>query len=93
MSEPIKVGDLVQVVRSCCAKRVHPTVFVVGKIIADDFHKWGQAFCLDCGTLMPSVAFAHPRDDVKVAQPITWLKRIPPLSELGDVETKEEQPA
>lgn len=88
MSDQIEIGDLVQVVRSCCTKRVQPPTFVVGKI-EPAYNDYGQTFCSDCMKLMPDVAMVFPASG-RVAQPITWLKRIPPLSELDDVRQDEE---
>lgn len=90
MSEPIKVGDLVMVVRLCCVKYMDGDgpIFTVAKI-----HDIGRgSICTHCKSDLPDTARAASVAAF-VGVPLPWLKRIPPLSELGDVEHKEELPA
>jgi hypothetical protein len=90
MSEPIKVGDWVMVVRVCCDKYMDGAgpIFRVAKI-----HGLGRGtICTYCEAITPNTDRAAA-EGVLVGVPLPWLKRIPPLSELGDVEHKEEQPA
>jgi len=85
MSEQIKVGDLVIVIHSCCGvhlgkiRRVEALVAV--PIAGCDYCDYVHASYTDAefvGTVFPT------------AWPTSWLKRIPPLSELEGVKTEEE---
>jgi hypothetical protein len=84
MDKPISVGDLVMVVRACCSRRVRPLIFKVARI--DEGTIGG--ICVDCGAQMPTDSFGGP--DGPVGQPVSWLKRIPPLSELEGETTQED---
>lgn len=94
MAEPIKVGDLVMVVRghSCVLEHKGGIPFTVTGIkpaIGGGFR------CRMCGTrniasheyIAAELSFHNHRD---CGVPITWLKRIPPLGELDDVKQDEE---
>lgn len=78
MSQNIKVGDLVMVVRSSCEheERFLGSVFVVPKLIYD------CSTCRTCGHYNDTQWHAASPDDLSTGYPITHLKRIPPLSEL-----------
>ena len=81
MAEPIKVGDLVQVVRSCCVTRVDKPTFFVGQIDGGFSSFVGWWVCTCCYSTMPNGLFASPSSG-GAAQPMSWLKKIEPLSEL-----------
>lgn len=87
MSEPIKDGDMVVVVRwPCCAGDIG-YVFRVAEIIT----RTDVAICSFCrsrkgNTGMPIKA----RSESGALFPLQWLKRIPPLSELDDIKKDEE---
>lgn len=85
MSEPIKVGDLVIVTRSCCAKFVEgPTIYDVTAIREEP-----RARCSFCGGDVPGgpqgVGYRH-----RIGVPLSWLKKVPPLDELEGVKDREE---
>ena len=85
MSEPIKVGDLVQVVRPtpCGHNTVVGRVFVVKSISRGSSFNW----CLSCGHRW------GPEDQAEsgayFGASLWRLKRIPPLSELEGQRTEE----
>lgn len=92
MSEPIKVGDLVMVVRwgGCkCNGRIG-LVYQVAHVGSWDL----GGTCGNCGTesvIPPGVKFQYANSSSgRPNVPLQWLKRIPPLSELGDVKNDEE---
>ena len=85
MNKPIEVGDLVQVVHSCCDKFVVYPTFVV-----QDLTPTGD-FCFFCSTSLPPGMSAG--DPHRYGYPVQWLRRIPPLSELASEPRREEQPA
>jgi hypothetical protein len=83
MDKPISVGDLVMYTRSCCdGFRDGINIFRVGSI--HDAH-WGRAICTGCKKELPPTIYAA-REPSESGAPLSWLKRIPPLSELGDKE-------
>jgi hypothetical protein len=89
MSEPIKVGDLVRVVRACDCKplRGYGTIFMVEKI--------ETAFNLTCKHCSAVIRDGRPLAYGTISKgsgwhPLAWLRRIPPLSELDDVRQDEE---
>jgi hypothetical protein len=91
MSEPIKVGDLVAVKKACCiAMMAHP-IFTVGGF--ESFQGW-RIVCRSCLQTFPDASFATVagarNSEGEFHVPISWLKRIPPLSELDDVKHDEE---
>lgn len=78
MSEPIKVGDLVMVMRNHCNDHAVGTIFQVRSLLGDQF-----TYCPRCGSKghfgeLAELEFSgfHNR------MPLSWLKRIPPLEEL-----------
>lgn len=85
MSEPIKVGDLVQVVYVCCDKTWLNNIFQVSVIDI------GKCSCVTCGKQTLREACASGMSIFVI--PTSWLKRIPPLSELESTETNEESHA
>lgn len=78
MSErPIEVGDLVQVVRTCCHQHGRfGKIFTVASIL-----KSVTSECNRGHTTFGDVCRWDDRDET-VYLPMQWLKRIPPLSEL-----------
>lgn len=91
MSEPIRVGDLVQIVKPmpCCGRlgKHYGDTFTVSEIITTRFVN----ACAYCGARYAGTYAVDPADDL--AAEVRRLKRIPPLSELESTETKEELPA
>lgn len=94
MSEPIKTGDLVMVVRghSCVLASIGGVPFRVNDILPVRGGGW---HCNRCGekNLTPdsdgaNLAGFHSIRDRAI--PLKWLRRITPLGELGDVPQKEE---
>ena len=83
----ISVGDLVQVVRSCCEKvELVGIIYTVG--VLHSFH----TRCQFCGQENKNVQHASsgmPASDTPIGLPVSWLKRIPPLSELEGERTEE----
>jgi hypothetical protein len=97
VSEPIKVGDLVMVVRghSCFMDFYGGIPFVVDGLLAP---YGGGHMCKLCGMLnagpnevaATGLSYKGKRD---VRAPVSWLKRIDPLAEPEHVETNESIPA
>lgn len=81
----IKVGDLVMEVKypHCEGRKLGHVYPVVG------IDKTASA-CLKCGNYEPRGIHALLEGGLA---PLSWLRRIPPLSELESTEHKEEQPA
>ena len=86
MSERIAVGDLVIVVRWCCGKGPFGKVFKVGHF---DGPGWA---CLHCSTRFAAeqISSAELLMKDRNAAPVNYVKRIPPLEELGRETRKEE---
>ncbi len=96
MSEPIKPGDLVIVIRDgvCVCGGTGPgdigRIFLVGAIRMSH----GRV-CTDCHRKKPDTIVATPeeritRNGYDLIFSLDRLKRIPPLSELDDVKRDEE---
>jgi len=86
MDKPIAVGDLVQVVKACCRKTVLTPVFVVDRM----WNPGAGSECAFCRTNFPIETTAvHAFKPNNHAYPLSWLKRIPPLSELEGVKSEE----
>lgn len=84
----IKVGDLVVVIRGhrCFgADAVSGMVSVVDEVITGATY-----YCLRCNDPIPVDAAMKLPGLGDVAMPFSWIKRIPPLSELDDVKQDEE---
>ena len=92
MSEPIKAGDLVQIVRwPCCGAGVG-FVFVVHKLTAiGEF----DLACSRCNAPHPASKFALSAGSIasRLGAPLPWLKRIDPLPESEREEREEGIPA
>ncbi len=86
MREQIQVGDLVAVVKwPCCGLRLG-TIFKV-----DMMTKKHRIFCCPCGYKEEvNEAVAWDGDPKGCAACLSWLKRIPPLSELEGEKRDEE---
>jgi len=84
MDKPIAVGDLVQVVRGCCAVRLGK-VWTVEKIV--NLGNFTNTACDFCGA--PQFGLAAGNWTVNEGAPLSFLKRIPPLSELEGVKSQE----
>lgn len=87
----IQAGDLVQIVKSCCNFRLG-SYFTVEDITTP--HKAGQQWA-ECDICMAKVARFRDvvaLEDQRTPWPISWLKRIPPLSELEGQRTEESCP-
>ena len=84
MSEPIKVGDLVQVVRPqiCGCNHSMGSIFIVDHI------EGGPNICSGCGRKFADVLDAWQKG-AQWAAGVHSLKRIPPLSELEGQRTEE----
>ena len=90
MSE-IKVGDLVVVVRTCCAETAKQSLGVIAKVVS--IHKTTMR-CMYCRAFMTMDRKAGFDVTGKFnGAPLSWLRRIPPFSELESTEHKEETPA
>lgn len=89
MSEPIRVGDLVIIVGNCCADadyrgEIHTVTAI---------HEEGGR-CRECGFRAPGSVAALPcPTNPSWGIPLSWLKRIPPLSELESTHNEEKAPA
>lgn len=83
--EPIRVWDLVQVVKTCCDARVDKLIYTV-----THFRKYDHPTmnCSLCGKEFPTETLGCPSDGN--AHPLSWLRRIPPLSELETQHTDSE---
>ncbi len=85
MSEPIKVGDLVVVVRDCCDGELLGFVGEVRLLHTDGLR------CLRCGLVSGEHgAIVEFRQSFHDKLPLSWLKRIPPLEELEGEKRDEE---
>jgi hypothetical protein len=88
MDKPISVGDLVMVVRDCCGQYLGLT-FRVEKV-------WTPSqgvICTECRVDFGSISVAEtgmPKGIPAGRLPLSWLKRIPPLSELEGEKTQED---
>ena len=81
MSEMIKVGDLVMLVRQHCGMEAN------GEVATVTHFDNQAAFCHVCRTELGRMTIAHT--DGRIRAPSSWLKRIPPLEELDKVKRDE----
>lgn len=80
---PIAVGDLVMIVWPCCSYHASK-VFTVMDVIAYD----ATGVCKSCGhTVKKGTQLAAISD--RIGYPLSWLKRIPPMSELEGERSQE----
>ena len=80
----LKKGDLVMVVKSCCSERVNPVIYEINRFVTISL----GGSCLFCGKKIPDDVFAGPIGPI--GQPISWLKKIPPLNEKGEENDKQD---
>ncbi len=76
---PIRVGDLVVQIKTCCEPDEFVGIpFVVEKLV------FCSAPCSECGDSYSGLHVYEQEDEdwFEAWIPIHWLKRIPPLSEL-----------
>lgn len=80
MSEPIRVGDLVMIVHTHCNHKSLGAIFRVGYI--------GRAYgiCAVCKEFLGMRSFAGV-NQYEYSTPLSWLKRIDPLSDPQSVKT------
>ena len=92
MSERIKVGDLVMVIRTCCAEinnRTHP----IGIPVSVKELYTAKVRCPYCGFYDETCAMARFNEKLSsgcVKSPVAWLKKINPPALDESVETKRE---
>lgn len=92
MSEPIKVGDLVMVIRDGvpCPANCDLSSDSLGHIFRVSEIKSMLLQCTGCGTLKGVDTVACQEGSSNVVYRLPRLKRIPPLSELESEKNKEE---
>lgn len=85
MSEPIKPGDLVRIVRSCCPRFVQgPAIFELRSIV-----NLGVTKCMFCDAIIPEGA-EGTGEFHRIGVPMPWLRKVPPLEELEGEKTQED---
>lgn len=84
--EQIKAGDLVMVVGSCCGKS--DTMGVIREVRQVRFD---TVECVHCLRPHPSEVAHLSDDDMHGWVPLPWLKRIDPLSDPEEAQTKVER--
>jgi hypothetical protein len=90
----IKVGDLVAVIRYPCCGAYLGVIMQVTRLT----HTFEDYQCEKCRHWHGLNHIDSAIDDNKVRGtgrhfPLAWLRKIPPLAELNEVERKEETPA
>jgi len=89
VSDPIKPGDLVIVIGNCCAKADYRGEIHVVKDVTSN-----GGGCLDCGIQIPGdQAGLLCEHNPWWGLPLSWLRKIPPLSELESTHNEEKAPA
>jgi hypothetical protein len=84
VDEPIKVGDLVVIVGDCCDGELIGSIGTVERLHTDGL------MCMRCGFDSDGHgAVVRLRKGID-KQLYSWIRRIPPLSELDDVKHDEE---
>lgn len=92
MSEPIKKGDLVVVVRTDCPQSAEVILGAIREVEGLGYLSATRApRCEGCGQTYSISELADIGRDQFA--PLAWLRRIPPLSELEGADTREEIPA
>ena len=91
MSEPIKVGDLVVVVRYgvSCPRGCNKGTDTLGRIFSVRSVEYMPLLCVGCDAPKGWATAAVAESGEQVYR-VERLKRIPPLSELDDVKQDEE---
>ena len=89
--KPIQVGDLVVMVRGheCTLAKYGGIPWRVAGLINQTGGGWTCPRCHE-HSLAPEALQGAQRNTILTALPITWLKRIPPLSELEGERTQED---
>ena len=88
MSEPIKVGDLVAITRTCCEPFTRGHYIFTVSMFTDIAIRLG-AQCRFCRKTLPKERWAFPEGG-DCAFPLSWLKKIDPPSEL-EIEKRDEE--
>ena len=88
MAEPIKVGDLVTVVRTCCSTTADESIGLIGTVTTIEAFRTGTWACTYCSADGNDLKAKFSNSSFPIA-PLSWLKRIPPLSELEGERTEE----
>lgn len=88
MSEPIKVGDLVMVIKPkpCCGNGRPGYIFTILEFRMAD----ANSVCCHCDVPVTGIHATHAAMTGNLGVDIRRLKRIPPLSELEGEKRKEE---
>jgi hypothetical protein len=90
MSEPIKVGDLVQIVKPLDCSCGMPSK-IIGRVFrVSQIFPLVDSWCAGCFRPHPTTACAEGLDGGGKKVPLYRLKRIPPLPELEGKETNED---
>ena len=85
MDKPIQVGDLVQIVHSCCGEFIGTVATVIS------FKEPATGPCATCGEKASGLIRAKfDREKFPLTAPVAWLKRIPPIEELEGQSTEED---
>ena len=87
MSEPIKVGDMVTYRHVCCA-RFTDGIWIF-RVVSIHRTRPMPCSCAGCDRLIPDEMCAAESMEFH-GTPLSWLKRIPPLSELEGERTQED---
>jgi hypothetical protein len=87
MSEPIKVGDLVYVLKTCCPEG---TAKMTGRIRTVSAIQNERTKCPYCGNVYEGPHINNTQSKVAWGSPHWWFRRIPPTGELDDVKRDEE---
>ena len=89
-NQPIAVGDLVQVVRSCCEIAAAEELGLIRTVLEISVNDAGAYLqrrgCRCLHGRLQKIARIEPTG----WHPVAWLKRISPLSELEGVKTQED---
>ena len=91
MTEPIKVGDLVMVVRghACIVARIGGIPFTVLAFMPQIGGGWHCSVCNERDIAQSDLIGARLLRHADHGIPLSWLKRIPPLAELEGEQRKE----
>jgi hypothetical protein len=87
MDKPISVGDLVTYRKVCCP-RFTDGVWIF-RVAVMHRQRPADCKCMGCGAPIPYEVCAAELSEYP-GTPLSWLKRIPPLSELEGERTQED---